>query len=483
MNFRAVFRLVSCVLLVMGLAQGVCAALAVPLGDAPATRDAFALAALAPLLAGACGLLLTRGGAGGLRPRDGFGVVVLGWLFAALAGALPYLFTGAAPTFAAAFFDSMSGLTTTGATTMPDVEALPRALVLWAAATQFIGGLGVLVLMVALLPLIGNGGMSLFRAEATGPVKNRLTPRIATTAKILWGVYCGLTLCETLLLRLAGVSWFESVCHAFSSMSSGGFSTRNAGVAGFHSPLVEAVVIVFMLLSGVNFSLMFRALRGDLRGAWRDSELRFYVCVWLALCGLFTAGLFLSSASSLAASARAAFFTVTSFLTTTGFTASDYNAWPNFLRFPLFLLLFLGACAGSTSGGVKMVRVLAALRFAANEIRRWVRPQAVVPVKINETPLDAAVLHNILGFIVLYVLAFAAGALAMSFFYPDLFSAAGTAASMLSNTGPGFNATGPGQNFSTLPGAGQVFLAFLMMLGRLELYTVLALFTPSFWRR
>ena len=484
MNFRAVLRFVSPVLLAVGLGQLLCALLAPALGGAADARAALFQSAAAALACGGCLRLATAGAAaGGLRGRDGFGVVVLGWVSAALAGALPWWLAGAAPSFNAAFFEAMSGFTTTGVSALAGAGGLPRALLLWRAMTQFLGGMGVLVLVVAVLPFGGAGGMSLFRAEMTGPVKDRLTPRIATTAKLLWFAYCGLTLAAVLLLRAVGMPWFDSVCHAFATLSSGGFSFRDGGLNAFHSPAVEAVVAAFMLLAGVNFALLCRFLRGGFRAPWRDSEFRFYVSAWFVLCVLFTAGLWWATPAGPGASARAAVFTVTSFLSTTGFATADFNAWPDFLRLALFLLFFLGGCAGSTAGGVKMVRVLAALKFVRHEIRLWVQPRAVMPVKLNGRPVEPGVLGGMMGFAALYVAVFAVSTLVLSPFIPGLFNAANIAAAMLSNTGAVFDAAGPAGDFGALPAMVRLFLSFLMLLGRLELYTVLVLFAPSFWRK
>lgn len=468
----------------MGVAQGFCALMTFPLNDTPLVRENLFHAAGFTLLAGAGTFLLTRSGALDLHNRDGFGIVVFGWITAAIAGSLPFLFTNTIPSFSAALFESMSGLTTTGASVIADVERLPRAVLLWRAMTHFFGGMGVLVLVVAILPLIGSGGMSLFRAEMTGPVKNRLTPRIATTAKLLWVVYITLIALQVVLLRLAGMPWFDSVCHSFATLSSGGLSVRNASIGAYNSPLIEGIVVLFMFLSGVNFSLLLHALRGDLRTVWRDSEFRFYLLVWFAVCCFFTGGLALTTTTPFLEALRAAFFTATSVMTTTGFSTVNYDVWPDFLRIALLLVFFLGACAGSTSGSIKMIRILTVFRFTIREIRRWIHPQAVMPVKINNTPIEGGVLNSILGFVLLFIATFAVGSFLMTPFFPgDPLGAISSTATALCNVGLGFGSVGPTENFSAIAPAGKYLLTFFMMLGRLELYTVLVLFAPALWRK
>lgn len=483
MNLRAICRLISFVFLVMGLAQAACAGLAYPLGDAADVCRQFLVCAGVVLATGVVVFLPTLGRPPDLKPRDGFAVVVLGWFAAALAGSLPFLLTRTIPDFSGAFFESMSGLTTTGASVLANAEGAPRTVLLWRALTQFFGGMGVLVLVVAVLPLIGAGGMSLLRAEMTGPVVTRLTPRITTTAKLLWLVYLLLIAVEAALLRLGGMPWFDAVCHSFATLSSGGFSVRNTSIAAYGSVYIETVITVFMFLAGVNFVLLYKALRGELRAVWRDSELRFYLLVWAVFCLFFSGGLWASTSTTLAGSLRAATFTVTSVMTTTGFCTADYDKWPDFLRLGIVIVMFTGGCAGSTAGSIKMVRLLTVLKFSAREIRRLIHPQAVMPIKVNDTALDAAVLNSTLGFVLLYLAVFAAASLAMTPFFPDMVSAVSSAASALCNVGPGLGTVGPSANFAAVAAPGKLLLAFFMVLGRLELYTVLLLFAPAFWKR
>jgi trk system potassium uptake protein TrkH len=379
----------------------------------------------------------------------------------------------------------MSGFTTTGASVIAIIEEVPRGILLWRSLTHFYGGMGVLVLVVAILPLVGTGGMQLFRAEMPGPTKDRLTPRIAGTAKRLWAVYVLLVVVEAVLLRLGGMAWFDAWCHAFATVATGGFSTRTASVGDFGSLYIELVILVFMVASGVNFALHYRTLRGQPGFCRRDSEFKFYLVVLAAGSALITGSLLASgSARTLGVALRDATFASASIMTTTGFTTADFNRWPGFARLVLFLLMFVGGCAGSTGGSIKVVRILLTLRALGREIRRWMRPQAVMSVKVGHVAVDAEMIMNVVTFVLTYLAIFAAATVLMTLhFGNDWISAASSVAATLGNVGPGFNAVGPMANYATIPPVGQGLLTVLMLLGRLELYTVLVLFIPSFWRR
>ncbi len=484
MRARPVAALVGWVLVAVGLALFICAGVAVAMGDPQSSVEALAWGGEASLAAGALLAFAMRRPAE-LTRREGIAVVVFGWAAAALFGAIPFRLSGAVPTWTGAVFEAMSGLTTTGASVIPRPDLMPRGLLLWRAMTHFFGGMGVLVLVVAILPMVGTGGMQIFRAEMPGPVKDRLTPRIAGTAKRLWLIYVALVAAETALLCAAGLSWFEAVCHAFATIATGGFSTREASVGGLGRPVVEWIIVVFMALSGVNFALHYRAAQGRLDAFRRDSEFKLYALMLAGATAVVAAILFTSGVSASAGGAlRNAAFTVTSIMTTTGFTTEDYDQWPAMARTILWLLMFVGGCAGSTGGSVKVVRVLIALRTMGREIFRWFHPDAVVSVKVDREAVEPDLLTNVVVFVVLYVALFAAGAAVMTLhFRNDWVSAASSAAACLGNIGPGFGAVGPAANYAALPGWALGFLSFLMLLGRLELFTVLVLFSPAFWRR
>lgn len=483
MNFRSVFHVIAWLLLVVGALMGVCAGYARVAGEASCAR-ALGWPALGTALASALLWAATRGGRE-LSRRDGLGVVTLGWLLAGGAAALPFWLSGAAATPMSAFFEAMSGITTTGATVLGPLEALPRGLLLWRAALQFLGGMGVLVLVLALLPMAGAGGMQLYRAEMPGPSKDRLEPRMAGTAKGLWGVYVLLTALLLLVLRLLGMGGFDALCHALTTVATGGFSTRTAGIAAFDSAAIEAALVVFMLLGGINFSLHYRALRGEFAPLWRHGEVRFFLGAFVAAVAAVVVLAHPARAAAggtLAGSLREVVFTAASFATTTGHITADPTHWPPAAQLLLALLMLMGGCAASTSGGLKAGRVQVLLKACWREVRLFVQPRAVIPVRLNGRPLDAPLVLSMAAFAALFVLLVLAGAFALSAWAPDLRTAAGASLACVTNTGPGFAGVGPAETYARFPDAAKGVLCLLMLAGRLELYTVLALFMPAFWR-
>ena len=483
MNKRAVLHLVSYMTLVVGLSIMACALVSLLCGDARAVQFAFLKSGgLAVALSLACGWL-TRGGAT-LARRDGFGVVTIGWLLVAGVGALPYLFSGAIPEVVPAIFETVSGFTTTGATVVSDVESLPGGVLFWRALTHWYGGMGVLVLCVAILPFLGVGGMQVYRAEMPGPFKDRLAPQMTTTAKLLWGVYLLLTLLETLLLKwVGGMSWFDAVCHSFATVATGGFSTRNASLGAYDSAAIDIIATGFMFLAGVNFSLHHLALTRKPGCYFRDPEFRAY-CLLLLGGGLFlTFNAWGAGAASLGRSLRDAFFTGTSVMTTTGFCTADFDRWPDASRFVLLLMMFIGACAGSTGGGMKVVRVMVVVKSVLREIKVFMRPTAAIKVKLGSRPVEPDTVSHIGAFFMIFVLVFAVASFLMTFYTENLETAASSTIACLGNIGPGLSAVGPTQNYGAIPHGGQIVLIACMLLGRLELYTVLMLFMPGLWKR
>ncbi len=418
-----------------------------------------------------------------LRPREGFAVVTLGWLVASGFGALPFLLSGAVPAVTDAFFETMSGFTTTGATILTEIEHLPHSILYWRSLTHWLGGMGIVVLSIAILPFLGVGGMQMFKAEAPGPVADKLTPRIAETAKILWGVYVLFSAVETGLLMLGGMNVFEALCHTFGTMATGGFSTRNASIGAYHSAFVEYVIVFFMMLAGANFSLHYRFLKGDRSAYWRNAEFRFY----LSLLGLavFLIGwdVLRHQPVSVGLGIRQALFQATSIMTTTGYGTADYEQWSSASQYILLALMFIGGCAGSTGGGMKVVRVLVLLKIVFAEIKRLVHPRAVVPVQVGRKPVPTDVLTHVMGFFVLYMMLFAVGVGVMAGIGLDLISALGSVAACLGNIGPGLGSVGPTENYAHIPVAGKWVLFWLMLLGRLEIFTVVILFTRSYWEK
>ncbi|MGI9180281.1 MAG: TrkH family potassium uptake protein [Longimicrobiaceae bacterium] len=413
--------------------------------------------------------------------REAFATVSLAWITVGTFGALPYLFSGAIPAPAAALFESISGFTTTGSTVLTDIEVVAPGILLWRSTTQWLGGMGIIVLGVAILPYLGVGGMQLFRMEAPGPTQERLRPRIRETAKLLWLVYAGLTVVVGGLYLIGGMTFFDAVNHALTTMPTGGFSTRNASMGAF-SPFIQWVAIVFMYLAGINFVLHYRALSRGTRPYWADREWRLYTAIILAATVLVMYSL---SGTGLGFERilRDALFQVLAVTTTTGYGTADYEAWTPFAQLVLFLLFFVGGMAGSTGGGPKVIRVLLILKHGMLEIRRYLHPRAVMLVKVGGQAVPEPVMLNVVAFMLMYVGLFGVGTLAMTALGLSLPSAAGAAATAISNVGPGLDEVGPTDNFGFLPPQGQLILAFLMLVGRLELYTVFLLFHPGLWRR
>jgi trk system potassium uptake protein len=413
--------------------------------------------------------------------REAFVTVTFSWTAVALVGALPYLLSGAIPLPAAALFESMSGFTTTGSTTLADIEAVQPGILLWRSMTQWLGGMGFIVLGVAILPYLGVGGMQLFRLEAPGPTTDRLRPRIRDTAKLLWVVYAALTAVLMTLFLLGGMTPFDAVNHALTTMPTGGFSTRNASMAAF-SGYIQWVTILFMFLAGTSFTLHYRVLSRGLRSYTADTEWRLYTGI--VLTGSVVVALLIHSGdASLEETLRHAMFQVVAIVTTTGYGTTDYVLWAPAAQIVLFLFFFLGGMAGSTAGGMKMVRVLLVLKQAWIEVRKQLHPRAVFVPKIGGRPVRDYVMLNVLGFVLIYMMLFGVGTFAMASLGLSLPAAAGAAATAISNVGPALAELGPTENFSSLPWQGDLILTFLMLVGRLEIYTVLLLFHPVLWKR
>jgi trk system potassium uptake protein TrkH len=419
---------------------------------------------------------------GELTHREGFAIVTMAWTAAAAFGALPYLFTGALDSPVAAFFEAMSGFTTTGASVFTDVEALPHGVLFWRSLTQWLGGMGIIVLVIAVLPYLGVGGMQLFKAEVPGPTPERLRPRITQTAKLLWLVYVGLTAAEIVLYLMGGMSFFDAVNHSFTTLATGGFSTRNESMASFDSSFIHWVTIIFMYLAGVNFSLHFRAATGR-PVYFRDHEWRFYTYIVL-LAAVSIAGVNLVSGgySGLEPAVRDALFQATSIATTTGFVSTDYELWVSGAQMVLFALFFVGGMAGSTGGGIKAMRVLLLVKQTAIELRKQLHPRAVLLTRVGDKTVKPEVLANVTGFVILYLLFCLAGAIVLGFLGMDPLTAIAASISSIGNVGPGFGDVGGTDNYGWMSDPALVVLSFFMLVGRLEIYTVLLLFHPETWK-
>ncbi len=447
------------------------------------------------LLLGGVLMITTKEHKKELNKRDGYIVVAFGWIVMALTGTIPYLISGAIPSFTDAFFETMSGYTTTGASILNDIEAVPKGILFWRSMTHWIGGMGIIVLAIAILPLLGIGGMQLFAAEAPGPNADKLHPRITDTAKRLWLIYFGYTAAETILLQVAGMTFFDAINHSLCTLSTGGFSTKNASVAYWNGqPVIQYIIIVFMFLAGANFVLSYFAFKGKVQKAIQDEEFKLYfkfVALFTIIAAViiyFRADFSISSIDhpmvfgKAEASFRHALFQVIAIITTTGFVTADYTLWTPFLVVFFFGLMFLGGSAGSTSGGVKVVRHMIMIKNGFLEFKRALHPNAILPVRYNKKAVTGTIVFNILGFFILYMLSFIVGALVFSMMHIDFESAIGLSASSLGNVGPALGNYGPVNNYAELPALGKWWSAFLMLIGRLELFTVLILLTPFFWR-
>ncbi len=414
--------------------------------------------------------------------REGYLIVTFTWIIISFFGALPFILSGTITNFTDAFFETISGFTTTGASILTDIEAVPKGILYWRSLTHWIGGMGIIVLSVAILPVLGIAGMQLFVAEMPGPAPDKLHPRITHTAKRLWGIYVLLTGIETVLLMAGGMDFFDAICHAFGTMATGGFSTQNDGIAGY-SPYIQYVIILFMILAGTNFTLHYYALLGKFGKIWKNEEFRYYVWIITIVTVIISTSIIIIANSGIEETIRETIFQVVSIVTTTGYITSDYLLWPGMSWLLIFLLMFIGGSAGSTGGGMKIIRQLLLIKNSGLELKRLLHPQAVIPVKFNKKSVSKDIIFKIMAFFLIYMVIFAFGSLIMSLMGLDFESAIGSAAATLGNIGPGLGMVGPVGNYADVPMLGKWFLSFLMLLGRLELFTVLIIFAPAFWRK
>ena len=418
-----------------------------------------------------------------IKKRDGYLIVVSGWLCMTFFGTLPYLLTESIPSFTDAFFETMSGFTTTGSTILDEIESLPKSILFWRSMTQWIGGMGIIVLTIAILPLLGIGGMELFVAEAPGPTKDKIHPRIKETAKRLWIIYFSLTALETVVLMFFELSFFDAINHSLTTTSTGGFSTKQESIAAFQNPFVEAVIVIFMFLAGTNFTMIYFGLKMKFRKIVNNDEFKWYLSAVFILILLLSFYRTHTSSSDFIHAFREISFQVVSIITTTGYATADYTLWGSFLTFIFFLFLFSGASAGSTSGGIKIVRIILLIKNGLLEFKRRLHPKAVIPVMLNKQVISSTITYNLLAFIFLYLFVFTLGSIFLSFLGVDMLTSISAVASAVGNVGPGIADVGPSSSFSQLPTSAKWILSLLMLMGRLELFTVCVLFTPYFWKR
>lgn len=482
MNIALVLKVVSVLLLVIAAFMIAPIAVAVVYGET-AVIPSFLIPMAAVVFVGGLYLLATRNVRGGLSSKSGFLLVTMSWLGAAAIGALPFVLSGWIPSYADAFFETMSGFTTTGATILTDIEALPASLLFWRSLTHWLGGMGIIVLTVAILPLLGVGGYQIMKAEAPGPSVDRLTPKITETAKILWFIYLGLTVLETALLMLGGLSLYDALTHTFGTLATGGFSPKAASVGHYASPFVQIVVTVFMIGAGINFILYYRLLVGQFRLIRENTEVKAYLGIFAVATVGMAVVLVGRTYASFGESLRYAAFQAASILTTTGYATADFAQWPALAQMVLFSLMFIGGSAGSTGGGIKVVRIVTVIKQGFNEMRYLLHSRGVFTIRLNGQPVRKDIVYSITGLAFLYIFMLLVTAIVVATGGHDLVTSFTTALATLGNIGPGFGGIGPVESYAFFQDYIKWYLSFIMMLGRLEIYTVLVLVTPDFWRR
>jgi trk system potassium uptake protein TrkH len=418
-----------------------------------------------------------------LSHREGFIIVASGWFLAATFGSLPYLIHGVLPSFVDAFFESISGFTTTGATVIPHIEGIPHGILLWRSLTQWLGGMGIIILSIAIFPLLGVGGMQLYKAELPSPVKDKLTPRVTETARTLWIVYIIISTVEFIMLLFGGMDVFNSLCHTFTTMATGGFSTSDVSIAQFHSTYIDGVITLFMLIAGINFTLHYSLIVGNFRAVLTNSELRFYLGIALTAVIIVTLNLRLHVFDEIGTCLRYASFQVISIVTTTGFTTANFSEWPSLSKIILLLLMFVGGSAGSTGGSIKCLRILLILKHSYRELYRLVHPHAVTAVKLGKRIVYPETMASIWGFFILYLAVTVIAAIILTVLGLDVMTAFSSVAATIGNVGPGFGAVNPSSTYSEIPHLGKWVLSLCMLAGRLEIYTVMILFIPEFWKK
>ncbi len=483
MRWPFISRIIGFLLFVLGLSM------ALPLICSLILRDGAHqghLAAMATtMVMGACMVMVSKkaGEYDYINQREGIAVVALGWLCIGLFGALPFFLAPDFSTYTDAFFESVSGFTTTGSSVMTNIEGAAPSLLFWRSLIQWLGGMGIIVLSLAILPFLGVGGIQLYKAEVPSPVPDKLTPRLSDSAKILWIVYAGMTLALGLFLYLGGMNLFESICHALTTLPTGGFSPKNLSIAHYDSAYFDYTITIFMLLAGINFSLHYQILLGNGLAFWKDSECRFFLGVVFVCTMAITLNIWGPLYDSFSKSFRFAVFQVVSIVTTTGYATADYELFPGFSQAILFFGMFMGASAGSTGGGMKCARIIVCIKYCYRELFKLIHPRSVSHVKLNNTLIPEELLRSIMGFIALYILIFVVATILLAAMGVDLLTSLGATASCIGNIGPGFGTVGPAENFAHLPQAGKWLLSWCMLAGRLEIYTVIILLVPEFWKQ
>jgi trk system potassium uptake protein len=428
-------------------------------------------------------LRLTRNAPKILSIRDGFLLVTLSWVFSALVGCLPFYLSGAIPRIADAYFETMSGFTTTGASILTDIESLPLSMLFWRSLTHWLGGMGIVVLAVAVLPFLGIGAYQMVKAEAPGPTLDKITPKMSHTAKILWLTYIFMTAAETILLMFGGMTLFDALTHTFGTVATGGFSPKALSVGHYNSAFIDVVITTFMVMAGMNFILYYRLITGKIHAILRNVEFKTYIAIFAVATLAIAVVLSKSTYATFGMSLRFAGFQAASILTTTGYVTADYAIWPHMTRTILFILMFIGGCSGSTGGGIKVIRIITLAKLAINEMKYMAHPRGVFNIKVGGETLKKGIVYTIAAFFFLYIFMLLVTTAVVASAGNTILTSFSSALVTLGNIGPGFGLVGPTGNYAFYPGYVKWFLSFAMMVGRLELYTVLILLTPGFWRR
>ncbi len=480
-NFRFIANLMGRLLLIESAFLFLCVFIALIYGE----NDASAFLYTALITMG-CGFSLSkfvRIKDRILAKKDGYFMVTIVWIVFSIFGSLPFIFGHTIPSFANAFFETMSGFTTTGSSILDNIESLPHATLFWRSLTQWLGGLGIIMLFIAILPSLGIEGRDLYVAEVTGPTHSKTSFTFTSSARQMWILYTILTFTQTILLILGGMDFFDSICHAFTTMATGGFSTKQNSIAYWDSAYIQYIITIFTFMAGTNFGLLHTAIRGNWKKLIHDNEFQLYLSIVLIASLIIGIGLYITDWASFEKSMRDATFQVVTLMTTTGFSSADYLLWPPLLGLILFLLFFIGASAGSTSGGMKVVRIYLLFKNSFIELKRIIHPNGVINVKYNNKSVHPNVMTGIMAFAILFIIVFTIGSLIMTICTENIVTSCSAVVSCMSNVGPGFGSIGPMYSFAHLNDFAKFFLAFLMLVGRLEIFTVMVLFTKAFWKK
>ncbi len=481
MNYRSIARLLGILMMVLALVMATSIIWTIYYQES-ATTQAFVFSSTLTFLSGFGLYFPGRKEQGSIGRREALFVVTASWFLTGIFGALPFMFDGAFTNFADAFFETVSGFTTTGSTVLTNIESLSHGLHYWRTLTHWLGGMGIVVLFIAIFPQLGVGAKHLFKSEVPGPITEGLKPKIKETASTLWKIYLGLTVAECGLLYFAGMDFFDSVCHSFATLATGGYSTKNASIAHYNSVTIDLIITVFMFFAGINFSLYYLFIKGNFTAMFKDKEFRVYVTI-VAAATIVIALSILTIHSNFFTALRYAVFQVIAIVTTTGFGTDNFDVYPPFAKLLLVTLMFIGGSAGSTAGGMKISRIMVVSKAAFIEIYKVFRPQAFRAVKIGASVMSDDVTKSIFGFFVIFVFVFVFGSLFMGLLGLDVVTATTSVVATLANIGPGLAKVGSIENFAFIPTVGKIFLSLCMILGRLELYTVLVLLVPDFWKR